>query len=148
VILLATLKLLQRKRVRVREKHLHPFSSDLPSRYLEIKMCKIKCFLLESVLLLCLLHRPWWSLTKQVDHHDDHIDRVSLRLWTVAINGPTVNPPVTYEHGGVWWNDIDTKNSRFVHQRSPAILPIGSSSSNAGRTGDGNEFCLAKYLCS
>jgi hypothetical protein len=55
---------------------------------------------------------------------------------------------VIYEHGEPWWNNIDRGNWVF-HQKSLTILPAESSSSKAGRTGEGNyEFGLTKYLSS
>jgi hypothetical protein len=38
------------------------------------------------------------------------------------------------------------ENSWFVHNSFLAILPSGSSNSEAGGTDEGNEFCLTKYL--
>jgi hypothetical protein len=55
-------------------------------------------------------------------------------------------PQVIYELGKQWWNDIN-RGKRLILplELSVAIIPAKSFSSKTGVTGEGNEFCLAKY---
>jgi hypothetical protein len=60
--------------------------------------------------------------------NDDHVDGLRPRLWTATINRSIVHPQVIYEHGELWWDDIDGESSWLIHQSSLAILPAEFSS--------------------
>jgi hypothetical protein len=80
---------------------------------------------------------PWWWWSSSSPSSCRQGETTSLNC---AI------PRVICEHGEPWWNDIDRGNSWFVHQSSLVIPPAKSSSSKAGLSGEGNEFCLTKNL--
>jgi hypothetical protein len=79
-------------------------------------------------------------------HHHNHVDGMTIRLWTAAINGPIVHPP-----GDIWGRRtmVEWYRQQKLPIRPPelsGILLEQLSSSKVGGTGEGNEFCLTKYL--